>query len=84
MIVCAYGTHASVPSAEAQVVCATGLVGLVFLRGLKCQRIANLRILLPFYPKLMEEFLLAYGDGDNCIWKRKEGMAVFGILIHSF
>lgn len=53
MIVCACGNHASVPSAEAQVVCATGLVGLVFLCGLECQRIANLRILLPFYPKLM-------------------------------
>lgn len=62
MIVCACGNHASVPSAEAQVVCATGLVSLVFLCGLEGQRIANLRILLAFDPKLMQEFLLAYGE----------------------
>lgn len=41
MIVCACENHAFVPSAEAQVVCVTGLVGFVFICGLECQRIAN-------------------------------------------
>lgn len=35
---------------EAQAVCVTGLVGFVFICGLECQRIANLRILLPSLP----------------------------------
>lgn len=53
MRACACASHAFVPLAEAQVVCVTGSVGSVFICGLECQRVANLRILLLFYPKVM-------------------------------
>lgn len=46
----AWENQVFVPSAEVPAVCVTGLVGFVFICGLECQRIANLRILLPSLP----------------------------------
>lgn len=74
---------------QTQVVCVTGLVGLVFICGLEWQRIANPRILLPSLPwsddvVISDTGSWVWGQADTEGDGRVVAGAGFGMLIQSF